>query len=35
VLGFVSDVVKDLPFEYAVVLQRVLELEFSKLGGVG
>jgi len=31
----VSDVVKDLPFEYAVVLQRVLELEFSKLGGVG
>ncbi|MBP1449780.1 MAG: Fe-S cluster assembly protein SufB [Thermoproteus sp.] len=35
VLGFVSDIVKDLPFEYAVVLQRVLELEFSKLGRVG
>lgn len=35
VLGFVSDIVKDLPFEYAVVLRRVLELEFSKLGAVG
>ncbi|MFN7105391.1 MAG: Fe-S cluster assembly protein SufB [Pyrobaculum sp.] len=35
VLGFVDDVLKDLPFEYAVVLRRVIELEFSKLSKVG
>lgn len=35
VLGFVDDVLKDLPFEYAVVLRRVIELEFGKLSKVG
>lgn len=35
VLGFVGDVLKDLPFEYAVVLSRVIELEFGKLSKVG
>ncbi|MEM4673240.1 MAG: Fe-S cluster assembly protein SufB [Pyrobaculum sp.] len=35
VLGFVGDILKDLPFEYAVVLGRVIELEFGKLSKVG
>ncbi len=35
VLGFVSDILKDLPFEYAVVLGRVIELEFGRLSKVG
>ncbi len=35
VLGFVEDITKELPFEYAVILRRVLELEFGKYGKVG
>jgi Fe-S cluster assembly protein SufB len=35
VLGFVGDILKDLPFEYAVVLSRVIELEFGRLSKVG
>ncbi len=35
VLGFLEDVVTDLPFEYANVLNKVIQLEFEKLGGVG
>jgi Fe-S cluster assembly protein SufB len=35
VLGFVGDILKDLPFEYAVVLGRVIELEFGRLSKVG
>ena len=35
VLGFMDDVLRELPFEYANVLRKVVELEFSKIGGVG
>ncbi len=35
VLGFMEDILGNLPFEYAVVLRRVVELEFGKLGGAG
>jgi len=34
VLGFISDVTEGLPFEYAMVLNRVIMLEFSKYGKV-
>jgi len=35
VMGFLEDVMADLPFEYALVLRRVIEVEFARLGGVG
>ncbi|WP_460124610.1 Fe-S cluster assembly protein SufB [Stetteria hydrogenophila] len=35
VLGFLEEVIAELPFEYANILRRVVEIEFSKLGGVG
>jgi len=35
VLGFMEDVMADLPFEYANVLNRVIQLEFERYGGVG
>lgn len=35
VLGFLDEIMAELPFEYAAVLRRVIEVEFSKLGGVG
>lgn len=35
VLGFLDEVIRDLPFEYANVLRRVIEVEFARLGGVG
>lgn len=35
VLGFISEVLEDLPFEYVEVLKKVIELEFSEIGGVG
>ncbi len=35
VMGFLEDVMGDLPFEYAAVLRRVIEIEFARLGGVG
>ena len=34
VLGFISDVTEGLPFEYAMVLNRVISIEFSKYGKV-
>jgi len=35
VLGFMHDLIKELPFEMANILNTVVQLEFSKLGGVG
>ena len=35
VMGFLDEIMTELPFEYANVLRRVIEIEFSKLGGVG
>ena len=35
VLGFIRDVLQGLPLEYASMLGRVVELEFSEVGGVG
>lgn len=35
VLGFISEILEGLPFEYVEVLKRVIELEFSEVGGVG
>jgi len=35
VLGFIQEVLRDLPLEVASVLAKVVELEFSELGGVG
>ena len=35
VLGFIQDALRSLPMEAASVLAKVVELEFSELGGVG
>ncbi|MGC9106790.1 MAG: Fe-S cluster assembly protein SufB [Infirmifilum sp.] len=35
VIGYVGDILKNLPFEYQVVFRRVLGLEFEELGGYG
>ncbi|MCX8196273.1 MAG: Fe-S cluster assembly protein SufB [Acidilobaceae archaeon] len=35
VLGFLDEIMVDLPFEYAQVLAKVIQLEFKKLGGYG
>jgi len=35
VLGFISEILEGLPFEYVEVLKKVIELEFSEAGGVG
>lgn len=35
VLGFMHDLIRELPFEMANILNTVIQLEFSKLGGVG
>ena len=35
VLGFMHDLMKELPFEMANILNTVIQLEFSKMGGVG
>jgi len=35
VLGFIQDIVVRLPTEYAMTLNRVIELEFGKLSRVG
>lgn len=35
VLGFLDEIVVDLPFEYVQVLSKVIELEFKKVGGYG
>ncbi|GBF09319.1 FeS assembly protein SufB [Aeropyrum pernix] len=35
VLGFLEDVLKELPFEYANVLTKVVRLEFSEYGAFG
>jgi Fe-S cluster assembly protein SufB len=35
VLGFISEILEGLPFEYVEVLKKVIELEFSEIGGVG
>ncbi|AEC52507.1 hypothetical protein PNA2_1592 [Pyrococcus sp. NA2] len=35
VLGFISEILEDLPLEYVEVLKKVIELEFSEVGGVG
>ena len=34
-IGFIEDVMKDMPFEYINVLRKVIEIEFSKVGGLG
>ncbi len=33
VIGFISEVLEGLPFEYVQVLKKVIELEFSEVGG--
>jgi len=35
VLGFLSDILVELPFEYLNILNRVIQLEFKEVGGVG
>ena len=35
VLGFLDDVLKEIPMEYAIEFNRLIKLEFSKLGAVG
>ncbi len=35
VLGFLSDVLAELPFEYLNILNRVVQLEFKEVGGLG
>ncbi len=35
VLGFLDEIMAELPFEFANVLNRVIQLEFKKLGGLG
>ena len=35
VVGFIQDVLRNLPLEVASVLSKVIELEFSELGAVG
>ncbi|HHI01400.1 MAG TPA: Fe-S cluster assembly protein SufB, partial [Thermococcus litoralis] len=35
VLGFISEILEGLPFEYVEVLKKVIELEFGEVGGVG
>ena len=35
VLGFLDEVLKEIPFEYSVEFNRLVKLEFSKLGAVG
>ncbi len=35
VLGFIQDITVRLPTEYAMTLNRVIELEFGKLSKVG
>ena len=35
VLGFLDEIMAELPFEYANVLRKVIEVEFSRIGGVG
>ena len=35
VLGYVGDILANLPFEYQVVFRRVLEIEFEEIGGYG
>ncbi|MCD6324591.1 MAG: Fe-S cluster assembly protein SufB [Desulfurococcales archaeon] len=35
VMGFLDDLLIQLPFEYANILRSVIEVEFSRLGGVG
>ena len=35
VLGFLSDVLKNIPLELASILRKVIQVEFSELGGVG
>jgi Fe-S cluster assembly protein SufB len=35
VLGYLEDVLRDLPFEMVNVLRRVVQLEFKELGGLG
>lgn len=34
VLGFIDDIMKELPFEYATMLNKVIKLELEKLGAV-
>lgn len=34
VLGFIDEIMKELPFEYATVLNKVIKLELDKLGAV-
>ncbi|MEM0378631.1 MAG: Fe-S cluster assembly protein SufB [Thermosphaera sp.] len=35
ILGFIRDIFPRLPFEYVSMLTKVIQLEFSELGGVG
>jgi len=34
VLGFIDDIMRELPFEYATMLNKVIKLELDKLGAV-
>jgi len=35
VMGFLDNIIVQLPFEYASVLRSVIQVEFSKIGGAG
>jgi Fe-S cluster assembly protein SufB len=35
VLGFLDDVMKEIPLEFSLELNRLIKLEMSKLGAVG
>ena len=35
VLGFLDDVMREIPMEFAVEMNRLIKLEMGKLGAVG
>jgi Fe-S cluster assembly protein SufB len=35
VLGFMDDIMKEIPMEFAVEMNRLVKLEMSKMGAVG
>jgi len=35
VMGFLDEIFKEVPFEMANILKKVIEMEFSRLGGIG
>ena len=35
VLGFLDEVLKEIPMEYAIEFNRLVKMEFGKMGAVG